>query len=103
MGLRDHTGQVHPVLVDTGCRNTVFNAAAQSAAGLLSRLVDAGVRRLRVEFVRETRAQAASVLDAYAELLAGRIDAAELRRRVGVHEQFGVTAGTMQVLNAGSV
>lgn len=99
VGLRDHTGHVHPVVVDVGCRNTVFNAAAQSAASLVPRLVEAGVRRLRVELVRETQAQAEAVLAAYGELLAGRVDAAELRRRVGVHEQFGVTAGTFQVLS----
>jgi putative protease len=98
VGLRDHTGHVHPVVVDVGCRNTVFNAAAQSAAGLVPRLVEAGVRRLRVELVRESRAEAEAVLAAYADLLAGRVDAAGLRRRVGVHEQFGLTAGTMQVL-----
>jgi putative protease len=51
-----------------------------------------------VEFVREPRALAEDVLGAYADLLAGRATPAELRRRVGVHEQFGVTSGTMQVL-----
>ncbi len=98
VGLRDHTGRVHPVVVDVGCRNTVFNASAQSAAGLVHRLVELGARRLRVEFVRETRALAEDVLGAYVDLLAGRATPAELRRRVGVHEQFGVTSGTMQVL-----
>jgi hypothetical protein len=29
----------------------------------------------------------------------GKISAAELNQRVGVHEQFGVTAGTMRTLS----
>jgi putative protease len=98
VALRDHLGLEHPVVVDVGCRNTVFNAQAQSAAPLVPRLRAQGVRRFRVEFVREDRAQAARVLSAYTELLAGVIAPAEAIRRVGVHEQFGVTRGTMRVL-----
>ena len=98
VSLRDHTGHEHPVIVDVECRNTVFNAAAQSAASLVPRLVDAGVRRLRVEFVRETEDQARTVLGAWRALLDGELDAAALHRRVGVHEQFGVVRGTMRVL-----
>lgn len=57
-----------------------------------------GVRRFRVEFVRETREEAARVLTTYQELLAGRLSPAEAVKRAAVHEQFGVTRGTMQVL-----
>ena len=101
VSLRDRVGKEHPVLVDVECRNTVFNAAAQSAAFLVPRLVERGVRRLRIEFVRESRAEADRVLQGYRDLLAGRIGAAELTRAIGVHEQFGVTRGTMQVLSGG--
>jgi U32 family peptidase len=98
IALRDRVGYEHPVVVDVGCRNTVFNAQAQSAASLVPRLVAAGVRLLRLEFVRETREQAVMVLRAYQELLDGRIEPVHLLERVGVHEQFGVTPGTMKVL-----
>ncbi|MGE0488913.1 MAG: DUF3656 domain-containing protein [Vulcanimicrobiota bacterium] len=99
VALRDRVGGVHPVIVDVGCRNTVFNAAAQTAAQLVPKLVERGVRRLRIEFVRETRQQAERVLGAYQALLAGRLTPTELLEQVGVHEQFGVTAGTMKVLS----
>jgi putative protease len=98
ISLRDRTGQDHPVIVDVGCRNTVFNAAAQSAASLVPTLLERGVRLLRVEFVRESRDEARRVLEAYGALLAGKATPAEVVRRIGVHEQFGVTAGTMQVM-----
>jgi len=98
VSLRDRTGESHPVIVDVGCRNTVFNARAQSAASLVPRLLQRGVRRFRVEFVRESTSEARTVLAAYDALLAGRITAHEAVRRVGTHEQFGVTSGTMRVL-----
>jgi putative protease len=98
IALRDRIGKEHPVVVDVGCRNTVFNAQAQSAASLVPKLLEAGVRRYRVEFVRESQEEATRVLAAYQELLAGRLSPAEAVRRAAVHEQFGVTKGTMQVL-----
>jgi putative protease len=98
VALRDHKGREHPVIVDVGCRNTVFNAEAQSAARLTPKLLAAGVRRFRAELVWETQAQATEVLSAWQALLAARITPAELLRRTGVHEQFGVTAGTMRIL-----
>ncbi|MCA9717735.1 MAG: U32 family peptidase, partial [Myxococcales bacterium] len=98
VALRDHRHNEHPVIVDVGCRNTVFNARAQSAASLVPALVRAGVRRLRVEFVWERGEQAARVLAAYRRLLAGDISPAALLREVGTHEQFGVSLGTMRVL-----
>ena len=53
VALRDFAGHDHPVIVDVGCRNTVFNAIAQSAAPLVPALLERGVRRFRVEFVWE--------------------------------------------------
>lgn len=100
VALRDATGRDHPVVVDVGCRNTVFDARAQSAARVVPRLLDAGVRRFRVEFVWETGAVARTVLDAYAGLLAGQLAPGEVVRRVAAHEQFGVTSGTMRTMEA---
>ncbi len=98
VALTDHLGKSHPVVVDVGCRNTVFNAAAQSAAWLVPRLLERGVGELRLEFVRESRRETLEVLQAYADLIAGQAQPAEVVRRVGSHEQFGVTRGTMKVL-----
>lgn len=100
VGLRDGKGRVHPVVVDVGCRNTVFNAEAQSAPALAARLVGAGVRRVRVELVWESARDAERVLAGWRELLSGQLTPAALLQRIGVHEQFGVTRGTMAVLGA---
>lgn len=98
VALRDRVGLVHPVVVDVGCRNTVFNAQAQSAAGLVPTLRALGVQRFRLELVRETAAEATRLFTAYRDLVAGALSPAEVVRRAAVHEQFGVTRGTMRTL-----
>lgn len=98
VSLKDRVGLEHPVIVDVGCRNTVFNALAQSGAFLMADLVKLGVRRFRLEFVRESREETQRVLQGYGELLRGQISIAELISRLQVIEQFGVTRGTMQLL-----
>jgi len=98
VGLRDHLQRVHPVIVDAGCRNTVFDSEAQSAARLVPRLLRAGVRRFRVEFVRETQDEAATVLAAYVALLAGRATPEAVLRELGAVAQQGVSARAMQLL-----
>lgn len=98
VSLKDRVGLEHPVIVDVGCRNTVFNALAQSGAFLMAELVELGVRRFRIEFVRESKEEAGRVLQGYGQLLRREISIAELISRLQVIEQFGVTRGTMQLL-----
>ncbi|HET7788961.1 MAG TPA: DUF3656 domain-containing protein [Myxococcales bacterium] len=96
--LRDAAGLSHPVIVDVGCRNTVFNARAQSAAACLPQLLAAGVRRFRVELVREGAAETEQVLRAYAELLRGARTGRQVIAEVGALEKYGVSAGTLVVV-----
>jgi putative protease len=100
VALKDREGKEHPVVVDVGCRNTVFNAQAQSAASVVPALLRSGVRRFRAEFVWEDGPTCASVLEGWQALLAGACSPKELVQRLSAHEQFGVTAGTMRVLDA---
>jgi putative protease len=98
VSLRDGRGREHPVIVDVGCRNTVFDAASQSAAEHVPGLLARGVRRFRVEFVREGEGEARAVLDAYGALLAGRLGSGEALRRVGASSRLGVSDRPMAVL-----
>jgi len=98
VALKDREGREHPVVVDVGCRNTVFNAQAQTAAKVVPSLIRQGVRRFRAEFVWEDRATCAAVLTGWKALLAGTMRPAELVATLSAHEQFGVTAGTMRTL-----
>jgi U32 family peptidase len=99
VSLRDRAGMDHPVEADVGCRNTVFHAAAQSAADLVPRLVERGVRRFRIELVRESAAEVTRVVHTYRELVAGRARPAEAWRDLKAEGGYGVVRGSLRVLN----
>src|SRR5215207_1719188 len=72
--LRDRAGAKFPVMADTGCRNTVYNAVPQSAVEFLPRMLGVGLRRFRVELLRESAADVEPLLARYAAVLAGKND-----------------------------
>jgi putative protease len=96
--LRDRSGAEFPVLADTGCRNTIYNAVPQSAAEFLPRMLGLGLRWFRVELLRETAAEVGPVLDRYAAVLAGRDDGRAAWRQLRALNQLGVTRGTLKLL-----
>jgi putative protease len=98
VSLRDRSGMDHPVEADVGCRNTVFHAAAQSAASLVPALRERGVRRFRIELVREAAADVARVVESYRALLEGRRSAAEVWRTLRTDGGYGVVRGSLRVI-----
>jgi len=99
LSLRDRANMDHPVEADVGCRNTVFHASAQSAAELVPALQRAGVRRFRLEMVRESAAETARIVHAYRELLAGRTSGREIFRNLRASGGYGVVRGSLRVLS----
>jgi putative protease len=93
--LRDRVGAEHPVKADVGCRNTVFNALAQTGAEYVSRTIALGVRHFRVEFLNETPEQVAQTISKYRQLLRGEISGTQLWRELKLFNQLGVTRGQM--------
>jgi putative protease len=93
--LRDRVGAEHPVKADAGCRNTVFNAVAQTGAEYVQRLLSLGARNFRLEFLNESPDQVTSIIEKYRQLLAGRISGQQLWRELKVLNQLGVTRGQM--------
>jgi U32 family peptidase len=93
--LRDRVGARHPVKADAGCRNTVFNALAQTGAEHVARFLAAGARRFRVEFLDETPDQVALTIRRYQQLLRGEMTGAQLWRELKLFNQLGVTRGPM--------
>jgi putative protease len=91
--LRDRVGAEHPVKADAGCRNTVFNALAQTGADYVSRMLALGVRHFRIEFLNETPDQAAQTIASYRQLLRGEITGPQLWRELKLLNQLGVTRG----------
>jgi putative protease len=95
--LRDRVGAEHPVKADAGCRNTVFNALAQTGADYVSRMLALGVCHFRIEFLNETPDQAAQTITRYRQLLRGEITGPQLWRELKLLNQLGVTRGQIGV------
>ena len=94
--LRDRSGVDHPLRADLGCRNTLFNGRAQTAAEAIPALVDAGVRHFRVELLQETGADSRRRVELYGRALAGDLSGRELWERERLDSRLGVTRGTLQ-------
>jgi U32 family peptidase len=99
--LKDREGQPHPLLADVGCRNTLFNAAAQSALEYIPEMLSLGIRHFRLELLREHAGELPALLDRYIPVLAGRVDPKSTLRslrvlsQLGVLPSSGVTRGTL--------
>jgi putative protease len=98
VSLRDRAGMDHPVEADVGCRNTVFHAASQSAAGVMDALRASGVARYRIELVRESREEVTRIVAAYRALLEGRTTATALWRTLKAEGGYGVVRGSLRIL-----
>jgi putative protease len=96
--LRDRSGVSFPVHVDAGCRNTVYNAVAQSAAEFLPRMRERGLRHFRIELLRETADQITGLLEQYGRVLAGLADGRNLWGHLRALNQLGVTRGTLNLV-----
>ncbi|MEQ8819780.1 MAG: DUF3656 domain-containing protein [Sumerlaeia bacterium] len=95
LALRDRVGYEHAVLPDAGCRNTVYNAVAQSGSESLGRLLTAGVRRFRIDLLNETAAQTRQALTAYHPAICGKSSGEGLWKRLNALSKLGVTRGSL--------
>jgi putative protease len=98
LSLRDRAGVDHPVEADVGCRNTVFHGLAQSGASVVGGALSAGVRRFRVELVREGAEDVARIVAAYRALLRGECTDRDVWRTLKTEGHYGVVRGTLRVL-----
>ena len=93
--LRDRTGKEHLLQADAGCRNTVFNATAQTGAEYVQKLMALGVRAFRVECLQESPAQVKTLIQRYRQLLANEVTGTQIWRELKLQSQLGVTRGPM--------
>jgi len=94
--LRDRVGAEHVLKADAGCRNTVFNARAQTGAEYVARMIALGARHFRIEFVNERPEQVSQTIAKYEQLLRGETTGAQLWRDLKLIRQLGVTRGPME-------
>jgi len=95
--LRDRTGALHPLHADVGCRNTLFNSQAQSAAEMVPDLIELGVSNFRVELLRETtRAQIENLAEQYQGLIQGSLTGTQVWKSLNAMNRVGITRGTLE-------
>lgn len=92
--LRDRVGMAHPLKADVGCRNTLFNAVAQTGAQYITALRQAGLGAFRIELLEEDKDESLRILRTYQDLLAGKRGAEDIWRDLKAQSQLGVTRGT---------
>jgi putative protease len=96
--LKDRTGALFPVVADAGCRNTVYNSLPQSGAEYVRRMLELGVRRFRIDMLRETPAEVEKLLAKYARVVADLDDGRTVWRELRAMNQLGVTRGTLSLV-----
>lgn len=94
--LRDRVGMKHPLRADVGCRNTLFNATAQTGADYFRELHAARLRHYRVELLEEDAGQTKAILSAYQALMEADTPGNDLWRSLRARIQLGVTKGTLE-------
>lgn len=95
VSLQDRIGMSHPVRVDIGCRNTVYNAIEQSGAEYITNFRELGVQEYRVEFLEEDADKVREVLHLYREALNGSRTGTSVWRTLKATNQLGVTRGQL--------
>ncbi len=98
VSLRDRAGMEHPVEADVGCRNTVFHARPQSAVQLLPELARAGVRRFRIELVREDASEVGRLVRAYLSAIEDPSRAQAVWKELRTDSGYGVVKGSLRVI-----
>jgi putative protease len=94
--LRDRIGVEHPLTADVGCRNTLYNAVAQSGAEAVPALLAKGVRHLRIELLDEDDAAIGKVIGSYRDLMAGMATGRDVWTALKATNRVGVTRGTLE-------
>ena len=94
--LRDRLGLEHLLQADVGCRNTLYNAVAQSGAEVVPALRAAGIQHFRIELLEEKADEVRETIRLYRDLLTDRLTGQEVWRRLKAVNRVGVTRGTLE-------
>jgi putative protease len=96
--LRDRVGAAFPVIADAGCRNTVYNSVAQSAAEYVSGMMKLGIQRFRIDLTRESPKQIGLLIEKYRQVISGQLTGQKVWWELQAMNQLGVTRGTLQLV-----
>lgn len=87
----DRMYAMHYLRSDEGCRNTLFNGQAQSAARYAAGVRKGGLSRFRIDLLEETPEQTATIIAAYRSLLHGKRSADDVMQELDALDRIGVT------------
>ncbi|POB12928.1 U32 family peptidase [Halobacteriovorax sp. DA5] len=93
--LKDQFGNMHFIKADQECRNTMFNAIAQSSTDLIDELIAKGVSQFRIELLNEHDDKLKSKLEGYLNFFNGKISTNELKSMLGTQEKYGIGTGML--------
>lgn len=91
----DRTRAMHYLRSDEGCRNTLYQGQAQTAARYVDSLRQSGLSRFRIELLEETPSEASALISLYTSLLKGKLAPEEVIRQLCALDRLGVTEGTL--------
>ena len=86
----------HPLKADVGCRNTLFNAVAQTGAKYYEAFREVGLENFRIELLEESQEEVRKTIQSYRELMAGQSSPESLWSNLKARSQLGVTSGTLR-------
>jgi putative protease len=93
--LRDQYGNWHFIKPDQECRNTMFNANAQSAAGFVARWAELGLGAARLEALNESGPELIRKIAAYQDILSGDKPSAAVLAELTSMEAYGLGHGSL--------
>ncbi len=89
--IMDRAHAMHYLRSDEGCRNTMFNGQAQSAARYAESLCRCGLNKFRIELLDETAEKTTELIENYRALLQGRLKPEKLMQQLNLLDRIGVT------------
>lgn len=93
--LKDQFQNWHQIKADQECRNTMFNARAQSASRYLEKWTNQGLGFVRYEALKERGDELITKLLAHLRLLENQITYQELISEIGAIESYGLSEGAL--------
>ena len=87
----------HTLTADIGCRNTLYNAQAQSGAEAVPDLIRQGVEHFRIELLdQNTAEEITNTVGLYRKLLAGTATGPDVWRELKASNRIGITRGSLE-------
>ena len=87
----DRMHAMHYLRSDEGCRNTLFNGQAQTAARYVEGMRRCGLNHFRLELLDEDAARTRELIEHYRRLLRGQLSAETLMQQLSLLDRIGVT------------